>query len=283
MESPSNSNTLKFNPIKNSGCLKTKLIISNESPMEKHNAVEVGFCLSGNGTIIIENCFYDFKKGNIIIIKSNDLHKIICPDKSPCEFICFYFNLDKMQLTETISTSAVSSDKDLLNLLKIIHDEYDNQDQNSQDILKHLFISFSRKVSRCEFSKKESNNSFNANLIFPAINYISTNFNEQVNIENLAGLCNLSPSYFRRIFKMITNKTPIAYINDTRIQFAENLLVTSNFPFTEICRKAGFLTTSSFNRIFINKNGVSPRAYRKNNLVLTKSDKKAKEKINSTT
>ncbi|WP_380179903.1 helix-turn-helix domain-containing protein [Kalamiella sp. sgz302252] len=52
------------------------------------------------------------------------------------------------------------------------------------------------------------------------------------------------------------------WINGFRIKRAQNLLLTTNKPITEIMLEAGFLTKSNFNREFLRLSGMAPGAFR---------------------
>ncbi|MEI2265412.1 helix-turn-helix domain-containing protein [Erwinia sp. CGal63] len=52
------------------------------------------------------------------------------------------------------------------------------------------------------------------------------------------------------------------WINSFRIQRAQNLLLTTQKPITEIMLESGFLTKSNFNREFLRLSGMAPGAFR---------------------
>lgn len=52
------------------------------------------------------------------------------------------------------------------------------------------------------------------------------------------------------------------YINDLRVEYAEQLLRTTSIPPAEICSMAGFSTTHTFARVFKAKYGCTPAQYK---------------------
>ena len=82
-------------------------------------------------------------------------------------------------------------------------------------------------------------------------------------IEELAKLCNLSLSSFKREFKKVFNDTPANYINSKKIKKATELLKLSDLSINDIAYEIGFNDPSYFTRIFKNKTDYSPTAFRK--------------------
>ena len=82
-------------------------------------------------------------------------------------------------------------------------------------------------------------------------------------MENLAPLCHMSPTHFRRTFHAIMGYGALEYLNRTRIARATVLLRTTELPVLAISEEVGFHSVSSFNRQFLDIEGVTPLQYRK--------------------
>lgn len=85
-------------------------------------------------------------------------------------------------------------------------------------------------------------------------------------LEQLAKLCNLSLSSFKREFKKEFNDSPTNYINDRRIEKAKELLSTTKISVSEVAYETGFKDSLYFTRLFKNKIGMPPTAYRTEHL-----------------
>ena len=84
-----------------------------------------------------------------------------------------------------------------------------------------------------------------------------------LSVEELAKLCNLSLSSFKREFKKIFNDTPSNFINTERLKKAVELLKVSDFTISDIAYDTGFNDPSYFARLFKDKMGMSPSTFRK--------------------
>jgi two-component system response regulator YesN len=59
--------------------------------------------------------------------------------------------------------------------------------------------------------------------------------------------------------------SPKQYIQGERIKLAQKLLLGSTYSVSEITERCGYLSESTFCRVFKQKNGVTPTEYRKEN------------------
>lgn len=92
--------------------------------------------------------------------------------------------------------------------------------------------------------------------------YIMAHFQEEIRMETLSGLVNMTPNALSRFFKQRTNRTISGYINEVRIGHASKLLVESTMTVSEISYSSGFNTISNFNRTFRSIKGMKPKEFR---------------------
>jgi Predicted sensor domain len=106
-----------------------------------------------------------------------------------------------------------------------------------------------------------------ASIVQPAINYINDNYQKDVKLNMVASLCDISPSYFSKLFKKVTGKNLINYVNEIRIEKGRNLLLTTNKPVGTIAFEVGFEDSGYFIKVFKAETGVTPSAYREMNSI----------------
>lgn len=97
-------------------------------------------------------------------------------------------------------------------------------------------------------------------IIEHAIAYIRKNYKNQITLEILASLSGLNSTYFGSLFKKYTNQTPIEYVNNVRIEKAEEYL-SIGYSITETSALIGFNDPFYFSKVFKKFKGVSPREY----------------------
>jgi AraC-like DNA-binding protein len=103
---------------------------------------------------------------------------------------------------------------------------------------------------------------FQHNRIINAIKYINNHYMEDISLEDMASLCNLSVRHLSRYFQKLYNKAPHEYLMGVRFQAAVSLLQNSRNNIKEIAERSGYDSVFSFSRAFKKKLGVSPKKFK---------------------
>ena len=82
--------------------------------------------------------------------------------------------------------------------------------------------------------------------IVDSIAYINEHFQEQISLNHLAEMANLSLYHFTRSFAKETGFTPHQYLINARVAAAKFMLKSSEIPVKDIGYSAGFHSESSF-------------------------------------
>jgi AraC-like DNA-binding protein len=96
-----------------------------------------------------------------------------------------------------------------------------------------------------------------------ARDYLHASYFDDLSIDELANVAGLSPYHFIRKFKAVFGSTPHQYLQQIRLEHAQNLLSTTDTSVTDICFAVGFQSLGSFSTLFQKQVGVSPRTFRK--------------------
>jgi AraC-like DNA-binding protein len=94
--------------------------------------------------------------------------------------------------------------------------------------------------------------------------YVQRNIDRKISLDEVAGLVSLSEAAFCKFFRRATGKTFSDYVNDVRISRACALLTGSDQPIGTIAYSCGFENLAYFNRIFLKKKSINPKAFRQN-------------------
>lgn len=92
--------------------------------------------------------------------------------------------------------------------------------------------------------------------------FINENKSEDLSLNQVAKLVNMSTFYFCKMFKKATGMTFTEYLSLVRIAKAKNLLLNPNLRISEIAYEVGFQSLTHFNRVFRKVAGQSPSQYR---------------------
>ena len=96
-----------------------------------------------------------------------------------------------------------------------------------------------------------------------AVAFINLHFTEDISIEKLAKLCNLSRTGLFRHFRALTGSTPKEYLQRKRLELAEELLRTTGKSLSEIASICGFYDSNHLTKLISREYGISPRQLRK--------------------
>jgi len=93
--------------------------------------------------------------------------------------------------------------------------------------------------------------------------FLMQNFQRDINLEEVADLCNMTTNSFCRFFKMRTQKSLTQFINELRIGHACKLLQNEENSIADICYQCGYNNLTNFNKFFRTITGKKPSEYRK--------------------
>lgn len=100
------------------------------------------------------------------------------------------------------------------------------------------------------------------NVINPILEYIKYHPNAFFSSSEAARICNVSPSYFSKIFKRVMKIGYIEYITNLKIRWAKEFLTLSNRSVEQISETLEFTSTSYFIKTFKKCERMTPSAYR---------------------
>ncbi len=99
--------------------------------------------------------------------------------------------------------------------------------------------------------------------LLPARRLLDEHYYENQTSAELAALCHLSETHFRRLFAATFGSSPIDYRIRRRILKAQDLLLSGEFNVSQTAEQVGFSDANYFARVFRAHTGLSPSDYRK--------------------
>lgn len=97
---------------------------------------------------------------------------------------------------------------------------------------------------------------------------VEQNITSNLTIEELAFLCHLSPSTFKRKFLKLYNVTPGQYFLQRKMEIAASLLLQNENP-SEVFSKVGYENHSSFSQSFKQIYGTSPKQFQQQKMAVS--------------
>ncbi len=245
-----------------------------------HNCLEIGLCESDSGKLDFAGNVIPFKAGDITII-AGDVPHTTWSDPG-CASKWSYLFTDAEELMRPFFASDALPNTRLLNrvlhgwngvfgsaehpalahCVQMILQEMTNRSLNYEISVRGLFVALITEVMRLSILDGAST-ATSRMVIAPALAYINDHYMEDFSISELADVCSMSQSHFRRIFRELMGVGPLDHLNRTRIDKACSMLRMTDESILTVSEKVGFGSMSSFNRHFAEVMGTSPSEWRR--------------------
>ncbi|MBS6195951.1 MAG: helix-turn-helix transcriptional regulator [Clostridiales bacterium] len=248
-----------------------------------HNHMEIGICHWGKGVLCLEEKELPYEGGMFSLIPRNFPHTTTAEGLSLSYWEYLFIDVDSFleaayrenplmaeRLVRRINRKAhFSYTKDhpeIMALIKQIMEIMKSKKEFYLEEVKGVLLSLLIEIARWNKSEEEGKSvqDGGSTIVSVALEYISNHYDSTLKIEELAEMCHISETHFRRIFKECMNMTPLEYINWVRIKNACDELKRTNDSAGSIAVKTGFSSLSTFNRNFRRIMGISPQQWRKN-------------------
>jgi AraC-like DNA-binding protein len=216
--------------------------------------------------------------GDLIVINSNDIHYVenLCGQLeyyyiiinfafllSKQEDLCQTKYMDPLIQQRIRFQNQIKNDNELLHHVEELINEYQRQDNGYELLIKadlyHIIVLLMRRHILPIADEEENKRQYNIlHQLRPVLKYVDQHYNQKTTLTELATMANMSRHHFCRLFKNITGKPPIEYINHLRINAAMELLKEGHLNISEIALTVGFNDSNYFSRLFKKYKKVSP-------------------------
>lgn len=104
-----------------------------------------------------------------------------------------------------------------------------------------------------------------------AISYMERNYQRELTVEEIAGVCQLPHDHFSKLFQEKKRCPPQEYLIRMRLSRAAELMKSTTMSIGDISASCGYPNQPQFSRAFKQRYGVSPRKWRNQNKAFRKS------------
>lgn len=250
-------------------------------PAHWHNAAEFTVILKEGCRYKIGDKSFAPKPGDILLVWPRELHTIVHVPEGGCVFIQFSSSL--MESNADLTAAAgflhdcqlIPAEREpelagkIRDLVYGIRDRYFDQQMFAETRCKMLvyeiLVLVGEHVMR-ERREQIGSGRFSDRAwgyIRAACGYIAEHSAEELTQAEVAEKTGVSPYYFSKIFNEYTRTSFPTYLASIRVQNAIHLLADGSMSITDCAYEAGFQSTTSFNKLFHEMTGCSPREYRK--------------------
>ena len=231
--------------------------------MHWHSDFEIIRVLSGRIKLCLNEYIYDFEADDSVLIPGGIVHGAVAEN---CVYECIVFSPSLLYVSgkcrDTVKHGVVNSSlyKKNITVDSIFKAVSEKKRGYEFEFLSGVY-SLIRDIAYNAPAVKSGIKNGKYEKIKAALSIIEENYNTQFTLDFLAKSCGMSPNYFCRFFKQMTQKTPFDYINIYRINAACEMLSDGNASVTDIAYNCGYNDLSYFIKMFKKYKGMSPKNY----------------------
>ena len=249
------------------------------APYHYHPEYELTYIIHGRGKRYIGNRLDDFSDGDFVLIGPNQPHCWKLDQDDPkasavvIQFTHEFLGQDFFEKPEFSNINSLLKESQaglgFRNHKKLT--KYILRLRKSQGVERIMnFLELLNQLTKQQYDpinigalENGNNSSTDTNRINVIMAYIVENFKNDISLDDVANVANLTPNAFCKYFKKLTRKTFVDMVVQYRMNYAVQQLLHTDDPISSIALASGFNDMSYFYKTFKTKMGMSPLAYRK--------------------
>ncbi len=248
-----------------------------QMPYHWHPEYEIIRILDGSFQLTVDGFATHANQGDILFIQGGMPHGGVPED---CIYECLVFDMRLLLSNNKLCNKQIQR---IINQEVTIHLQHHNGPDLLKETARDLFCAMGECKPGYEFitqgtlfkligmllearaytvNTEPSASSQQIKRFKDVLNYIEEHYTDAISLEDMASAACLSPRYFCRFFRKMTQYTPTEYLNYYRIEAACEQLAEMKYSITEVALNCGFNDISYFIKSFRKAKGVTPKQYK---------------------
>ncbi len=247
---------------------------THKTELQWHREPEIVYVIEGRSECSRNGESQIVEQGDIILFNSEDVHLVRPADSRGCRLLCVNFSFEYIRMfCKSIDSLFfdTSADPETHSAIVEALQKLSEVDVNS-DYAALLQIAYINQIyylllTKCVRFKRPGGDPQLPKRDFSyaktAIAYINENFRHEIPLDEIAGVVNLSPSYFSKYFKNVTQVSFSEYLANLRLENAVNSMLAYNTTVSTAALENGFANVKSFITQCKKVYGCTPAQYKK--------------------
>lgn len=200
-------------------------------------------------------------KGDIVYIPYDAAYLSEWQDENDIDYITTEFilcdlNGERFSLFDEIRIIASDKSNEYSGRLNALYNVWAKGEIGYRIKARALFFDL---LQRLTVDSKKTDLRRSHRSIYKAIMYLENNYIDNISTDELARMCGMCQSSFRRLFHEYAGMSPIKYKNSLRAKKAAELLATGEYTVGEAAELVGIPDVAYFNRVFKQVFGTNPK------------------------
>ena len=246
--------------------LDTVLRQTDAGYLHWHEAIELLYCVEGEGEVISDAARVPMKEGELAVVNSNRLHCIY--SAGLCRYYCLIASpslFDGLDLPSgEVPLRPLVRDERVERLFGSIADEMRDRGPYYRSAVRAAILALYLVLYRdyadepADEPGKRANNRLE--MVKEAVALLRRRYTEELTVDDICREVGFSKYYLCHAFKEVTGQTIIGYLNYLRCRNARSLLATGQYNISESAEQSGFHNLSYFTRTYKKQMGELPSA-----------------------
>ncbi len=248
-----------------------------EMPFHWHMECELIFVLQGSFSLSVDDETIEAGPGDVVFVSSGQMHG---GTPKNCVYECIVFDMERLFQNSLISHQKIEEMMARYGRIQTLF----KAGTDGACLLDRIFECMEKEMPGYEFcttgllwqfiglviqhqlyqpAQEALARGSHSSKLKRVMQRIRWDYAKPLTLEMLAQEAGMNPHYFCRVFRQITGRTPIDYLNYYRIECAAELLCSEEESITEVALSCGFGDPGYFARLFKRQKGVTARQWRK--------------------
>ncbi|MDA3798887.1 MAG: AraC family transcriptional regulator [Kiritimatiellae bacterium] len=200
---------------------------------------------------------YQLQSGDIVVLKPDVLHRGYADTKEKVEFYWLHFKTNNFSLLSICDRLHLENSYKCINLFKQLLHTANTPGYSSRTA--ELYTALI--IDELAFACKNGDNS-GSSLAKQTAEWVRINSDKNISVLEVANHFKYNENYISKLFKKTFECGLKSYINDKKIEYAKNLLTSTNYSVKQIAHMMSYDDANLFIKFFKYHEQVSPTEYR---------------------
>lgn len=254
---------------------------THKTELQWHREPEIVYVIEGQSECSRNGEFQIVNQGDFILFNSEDVHLVRPYNGTSCSLLCVNFSFEYIRMfCKSIDSmffdvnEAPDIKKDIIDVLEHIARVDNNSDYSALIQIAYINKLYYLLLTKCVHFRRAPGSTTGPKRDFSyaktAIAYINENYKREITLDEISGVVNLSPSYFSKYFKNVTQVSFSEYLANLRLENAVNDMLTYNTTVSTAAFENGFANVKSFITQCKKVYDCTPAQYKKKLLAKTR-------------
>ncbi len=235
--------------------------------LHSHSLTEIILPLNDNVQLVTSKQTVSMRKENVYIITPHVMHTEIKAKKT-LSASYYTVKIDHVIVKDNEHSPCLEVDlaysrKELVFYLDLAKKNFENNNKPLAMLnLQCFFLAISELLKKEKYTLSQGKQAYASGIISEIKHYISNNYGTEITITDICKRFDISHSSLLERFHKEMGISPKEYLTQQRLNAATYLLLSTDFPISQITTLCGFDSAPYFTKIFKHRFGVTPKNYR---------------------